>query len=183
MWRLSVSQSRRGVGNASREAAKGAKKGDRIRGFWPLSRESGPEVRAFANPCACLAPFASSRLRVSQSRRGAGNASREAAKCAKKGDGSRRFCGRSRESGPEARAPANPCACLAPFASSRLRVSQSRRGAGNASREAAKCAKKGGRIRGFWPLSRESGPTARAPANPCACLPPPFASSRLRVFA
>jgi hypothetical protein len=98
--RLRVSQSRCGAGNASREAAKGAKKGGEVAGFVDLRASldlsrGHPRTRLPALP-----PFASSRLRVSQRRCGAGNASREAAKGAKKDDGSRRFCGPSRESGP-----------------------------------------------------------------------------------
>jgi hypothetical protein len=96
--------------------------------------------------------FASSRFRVSQSRCGTGNVSREAAKGAKgakKGGGTRhrvfRSLGASKDLGRWETRTSVPDKT---FASSRLRVSQRKCWAGNASREATKGAKNG------WDSSR-----------------------------
>jgi hypothetical protein len=81
-----VSQIRFWAWNASRKAAKGAKKGGEVVGFGCFRARLDPR-RASTRERVRLPPplFAASRLRVSQSRFWAWNASREAAKGAKEG--------------------------------------------------------------------------------------------------
>jgi len=104
--------------------------------------------------CLLLRGFASSREPKTVRGRECLTRSREGREA---GRGNRRFLPLSRASGPGARALANALAASS-FAASRLRVSQGRCGAWNASREAAKGAKEGGGIAGFCRFRARLGP-------------------------